>query len=525
MLSPRLPPAGGARRAAQPAPTRKRKMVPRGRLVAVFLVATLATVGPILESSLGDGRGWTIGLLLLLVAPSLARAGGPRFHPLDPETYIPAAYFLTVGYTPILKLLTSYGFHLPSYDAAAMEVSYAGAIGCALACTALSRLPESPNLERVVPVHRPTAMLDRDWAAILVGLFGFALVIGWIASIGVGQFFTMDYASNHLVEDGKGLLTSGWYPVKLVVAYLFLRVASVRKAGLPVPKTLLIAGSFFFATLLLTTIMGRRGPLVWTVLAIGLTLHAYGIQIRRMWLAAGMVCILFYGIAVEGARARQGHGFDAQITSAMSRLETIENPLEIGELRMIHSNLVNIVNERPPIVTYAGESWINAFLILIPRPLWSDRPLSLGQRYAWWKAPDMARHGAGFAMSAAAEGYLNLGLLGAAIQVGVMSGLFFMLPLLMAGARDATPLVRASAATLSAFAYNQFRGELTALLKIAVSLGVGVVGIVLLTSVFKLLRQWLINRQPAPGRPARGQRAAHLGRTPAGSALQASRRP
>ncbi|WP_433929689.1 hypothetical protein AB3662_38480 [Sorangium cellulosum] len=499
--------------------------MPQGRLVAVLLVATLATVGPILESTMGDGRGWTIGLLLLLVAPSLARAGGPRFHPLDPETYVPATYFLTVGYTPILKLLTSYGFHLPSYDAAAMEVGYAGATGCAIVCTALSRLPESPNVERVVPVHRPKAMLDRDWAAILVGLFGLALVIAWIVSIGVGQFFTMDYASNHLVEDGKGLLTSGWYLVKLVVAYLFLRFASVRKAGLAVPKTLLIAGSLFLATLLLTTVMGRRGPLVWTVLAIGLTLHTYGIQIRRLWLAAGMVCVLFYGIAVEGARARQGRGFDAQITSAMSHLETIENPLEIGELRRIHSNLVSIVNERPPIVSYAGESWVNAFLILIPKPLWNERPLSLGQRYVWWQAPTLARQGAGFAMSAAAEGYANLGLLGAAIQVGVMSGLFFMLPLLVAGARDATPLVRASAATLAAFAYNQFRGELTALLKIAVSLGVGVVGIVLLTSVLKHLRQWLIARQPAPTRPARSLPAAHLGRSATGAALQASRRP
>ncbi|WP_437632193.1 O-antigen polysaccharide polymerase Wzy [Sorangium sp. So ce854] len=524
MLSPRRPRAPGAPRAAAMAPTRKRR-TPPGRVVAVLLVAALATVGPILEGVMGDGRGWMIGLLLLVVAPSLARAGGPRFHPLDPETYIPAAYFLSVGYAPILKLLTSYGFHLPSYDVAAMEVGYAGATGCALACTALSRLPESPNVERVIPVHRPKVMLDRDWATILVGLLGLALVVAWIASIGLGKFFTMNYASNHLEEQGKGLLTSGWFLVKLAIAYFFLRFASTRKAGLPVPKALLLTGSFFLATILLTTIMGRRGPLVWTVLAIGLTLHAYGIQIRRLWLAAGMVCVLFYGIAVEGARAVQGRGLDAQIESAMEHLERTENPLEIGELRMIYSNLVSIVNERPPIVTYAGESWINAFLILVPKPLWRERPLGLGERYAQWRAPEQARHGVGFAMSAAAEGYMNLGNLGAAIQVAIMSGLFFMLPLLVAGASDSTILVRACGATLSSFAYNQFRGEFTALLKITVSLGIAMLAVVLLTSVIKQLRLWLVARQPAPGRPARGLRAAHLGRSAAGPALQAPRRP
>ncbi|WP_437305021.1 O-antigen polysaccharide polymerase Wzy [Sorangium sp. So ce388] len=523
MLSPRLPRAGGARRAAEKAPPRTKRLLP-GRLMAVFLVATLASVGPILEGALGDGRGWTIGLLLLLVAPSLARAGGPRFHPLDPETYIPAAYFLSVGYSPILNLLTSYGFHLPSYDAAAMQVGYAGATGCALACTALSRLPESPNTERLVPMLNPKKMLDRDWATILVGLLGVMLIIAWIASIGVGKFFTMSYAANHLEEEGKGLLTSGWFLIKLAISYCFLRFASVRKAGLPVPKALLIAGSCFLATIFLNTIMGRRGPLVWTVLAIGLTLHTYGIQLRRMWLAVGMVCVLFYGIAVEGARAMQGSGFDAQITSAVTHLERTDNPLEIGELKMVHANLVNIVNERPPIVLYAGESWINAFLILIPKPLWSERPLSLGQRYAQWMSPDLARHGGGFAMSAAAEGFMNLGLLGAAIQVAVMCGVFFMLPLLVAGARESTMLVRASCATLSSFAYNQFRGEFTALLKITVSLGIAVLAVVLLTSLIKLLRQSLFALQPVRRAPERGLSAARLSPPAARPLLQAPRR-
>ncbi|WP_437658140.1 hypothetical protein [Sorangium sp. So ce1182] len=523
MLSPRLPRASGAPRAAESAPTRTRRSP--GRLMAVLLVATLAAVGPILEGSMGDGRGLTLGLLLLLAAPSLARAGGPRFHPLDPETYVPATYFLSVGYAPLMNLLTSYGFRLPSRDAAAMEVAYAGAIGCALACTALSRPPESPDTERLVPMLRPKVMLDRDWATILVGLLGVGLIGAWIASIGVGKFFTMSYAANHLEEEGKGLLTSGWFLIKLAIVYCFLRFASVRKAGLPVPKVLLVAGSCFLATILLNTITGRRGPLVWTVLAIGLALHTYGVQLRRVWLAAGMVAVVIYGIAIEGARAVQGSGFDAQVTSALTHLERTENPWEIGELEMVHANLVNIVNERPPIVTYAGESWINAFLILVPKPLWDERPLGLGQRYAVWMAPDIARHGGGFAMSAAAEGFLNLGLLGAGIQVAVMSGLFFMLPLLVAGARDSTMLVRASCATLSSFAYNQFRGEFTAVLKITVSLGFAVLAVVLLTSLIKLLRQSLFALQPAHGGPQRGLHAARLGDPAARPGLQAPRRP
>lgn len=503
MLSLRLPRARGAARAAGRAPAPRTK-TPLGRMTATLLVGTLAALGPILEGALGDGRGWTIGLLILLAAPSLARASGPRFHPLDPETYIPAAYFLSVAYSPILRLLISREFSLSSHETAAMRVAYAGAVGCALACTALSRPQEAPDLQRLVPAHRPKAALDQDWATIVVGMVGLGLVATWIATIGLGRFFSMNYASNHLEADGKGLLTGGWHLIGVAVVYLLLRVVSLRKAGLAVPRVVSLAGFCFFVSFLLNTIMGRRGPLVWTVLSVALAVHAFGIQIRRVWLAVGMVGVLFYGIVVEGARAEQGSGFDAQISSASAYLDRIENPLEIGELQRVYANLVSVVNEQPPIISYPGESWVNAFLILVPKPLWSERPLGLAQRYAMWTAPDLARRGAGFAMGAAAEGYLNFGLAGTAIEIGVFSALFFMVPLLVAGARGSSLLARAAAVNLASFAYNQFRGELTALLKITVSLGIALLAAVVLTSVVAHLRRGLAALGPTGRRS--GQR-------------------
>ncbi|WP_434043188.1 MULTISPECIES: hypothetical protein [Sorangium] len=499
----------GARRAAGAGPARR--SAPLGRLAATILVAAVATIGPILEGTMGDGRGWTIGLLLLLATPSLVRAGGPRFHPLDPETYIPATYFLSVGYSPILRLLSSREFALPSHEALAMQVGYAGAVGCAIACTALSRPREEPDAERLVPSRSPRAMHEQDWATIGVGLLGLGLVVAWIATIGVGRFFTMNYASNHLEEDGKGLLTSGWYLVGIAIVYLVLRVASLRKAGLAMPKGISFAAACFFVSILLNTVMGRRGPLVWTLLSVALALHAYGIKIRRLWMGVGIVGILFYGIAVEGARAKQGSGFEAQISSAAAHLDRVENPLEIGELKRIYANLVIVVNEEPPIITYPGESWVNAFLILVPKPLWSDRPLGLAQRYAQWAAPDFARHGGGFAMGAAAEGYLNVGLAGTAVEIGVFSALFFMLPLLAAGSRDASLLVRAAAANLASFAYNQFRGELAALLKITLSLAIAALAVHLLTSLIQHIRGGLLGRHPMRKKAGPRLRGAGIG--------------
>ncbi|WP_437588141.1 hypothetical protein [Sorangium sp. So ce1000] len=512
MLSLRLPGARGipranrARRTAAAAPTEG-----RARLWATMLVAALATFGPVLEGALGDGLGWTLGLVLLTLAPSLARAGGPRFHPLDPETYVPATYFLSVAYTPILHLLKSSGLHLSSRDDAAMQVAYVGAAGCAIVCTALSRASEAPNLERLVPMRTPKALLNEDWGAMTAGAIGLGLVFAWIASIGLGRFFTLSYAATHLEGYGKGLLISGWYLVQFAGVYFFLRFASLRKARLRVPVVVFAAGVLFLGSFLLYTATGRRGPLIFAVLSVGLGLHTLGVQIRRLWLALGMVGVVFYGIAMDGARFNQGRGLDAQLESAAARLDQTESVLEISELQRVYDNLVNIVNEKPPLVDYPGESWINSVLILVPSVIWRDRPLGLSQRYVMWMDPDFARHGGGFAMSAATEGYLNLGLLGTFIEIAGMSAVFFFLPLRAAAARDTSLLGRATGACVASFAYNQFRGELTALLKITLSLGVAALVAIVTASLVKHLRRKLAAMGTVRHGPERPLRHARLG--------------
>ncbi|WP_437315414.1 O-antigen polysaccharide polymerase Wzy [Sorangium sp. So ce385] len=504
-----LPRTRGARRAVKTAPDQAR--APRVRLWAALLVAALAALGPILEGSLGDGLGWTIGLVILMLVPSLARAGGPRFHPLDPETYVPVTYFLSVAYTPVLRLLMSSTLHLSSRDEAAMEVAYAGAAGCALVCTALSRPPEAPNLERLVPMQKPKAILDQDWGNMVVGVLGLGLVFAWIASIGVRRFFTLSYADTYLEGFGKGILISGWYLIQLAAVYFFLRFASLRKARLRVPTLVSVAGASFLLSFLIYTATGRRGALIFAVASVGLGLHAFGIQIRRLWLAIGVVCAIFYGIAIDGFRFKQGSGLDAQLESAAARLEQTENVLDIVELQRVYDNLASIVNEKPPLVNYPGESWINAVLILVPSPLWQDRPLALSQRYVMWKDPDFARSGGGYAMSAAAEGYLNFGLVGTFIQISMMCGVFFMLPLVVAAARETSLLGRATGACLASFAYNQFRGELTALLKITLTLGIGVLVALVTASFVKHLRRKLAAMGTVRHGPERPLRHARLG--------------
>ncbi|EYF03217.1 Hypothetical protein CAP_5721 [Chondromyces apiculatus DSM 436] len=436
------------------------------RVGAVGLVAGLAVVGPLLESALGGGgRGWVVGMLLMVLAPSLVKAGGARFHPLDPETFVPATYFLSAGYAPTLHLVLSRSFALSAAETSGFQVAYLGAVGCALVCTALSK-------PRAAPEERsPLApeLLPRDWAVIAAGGLGMLLVAVWVAQTGIDRLLSASYVETYQHEQGKGLLTAGWFVVQLAIVHCAARVADIRAAGMKVPWVLYTALAVMVVLFLFNTALGRRGPLLWLIASVALCLHLSRVRVPRWWLAVGVGLIPIYAYAIEGYRSQLGEGAEAQLASVQAGLSRLDNPFVIPELETVFGTLVIMVEQEPPILMYPGESWVNAVLIQVPRPLWEDRPTSLSARYVWWMSPSFAREGGGLAFNMTAEGYLNLGYFGALLQIAVVTAVFFFGPLAAHVGRMRDPLERALAACLGSVAYNQFRGELASLFKVSVA--------------------------------------------------------
>lgn len=473
------------------------------RLAALGLVAGLAVIGPLLESWLGGGgRGYAVGMLLMLVAPSLARAGGPRLHPLDPETFVPAMYFLSAGYAPTLHLLSSRYLALSHAETNGFEVAFVGSVGCALVCTAGSRAPTGAGEGGL-----PARLLPRDWAVIVTGLIGAAMIGVWIAQTGLGRLLASSYAETYQQEEGKGLLVSGWFFIQLALVHGVARVLDFRRAGRRVPRVLLGAMGVMFGAFIFNTLLGRRGPILWVLVAAALCAHVSGYRVRRWWLFAAAAALPIYAYALEGYRTELGSSAEDRLAAAQAGLERIDNPLVVPELENVFATLVVMVEQQPPILHYPGESWVNALLIQIPKPVWRDRPTALSERYVQWAAPSFAREGGGLAFNTTAEGYLNLGVVGAFLQAGFVAGVFFFLPLVLCHARPSGPLARALATSMASFAYNQFRGELASVLKITVAL--------LGASVLVLVASGVIERfierfsESAPG--PRGSRRRAVG--------------
>ncbi|MCC6553618.1 MAG: hypothetical protein IT372_11440, partial [Polyangiaceae bacterium] len=293
------------------------------RLAAIGVVGGLAVAGPLVEGGTGGGRGLAIGFLLMVIAPSLVRAGGVRFHPLDPETFVPLAYFLSAGYSPILHLLLSSDFTLTYAEINAFQVAYLGAVGCALICAGFSKVPhdsrggESTLSERLLP---------RDYAVIATGLAGAGLVGVWIGITGVGRIMTASYVDTYQYEEGKGLLVSGWYFIQLAIVYCAARAADIRLVRKRVPRILYAAMGAMLVVFMMNTLLGRRGPILWVLFGVAICMHLSAVKIRRVWMAVAAGAVVIYAFAIEGYRSELGQGPDASFAAAQANVARIENP-------------------------------------------------------------------------------------------------------------------------------------------------------------------------------------------------------
>jgi hypothetical protein len=446
-------------------------------------VQTIGTVFMIahgVEYFFGAGRGLVLGLILMALLPSALRTGGARFHPLDPETAIPLAYFLSAAYSPTVRLFFAPDFTLHEYEVVPLEVALVGSVGCAIVCTLKSR--PSERIAGAADDISPPQLSFLDGAVIITGLTGAAMVLAHIGHVGVNRLVGMSYGETYIAEDGFGVLTAGWYVIQLAAAYLLSRCLAFGRARARIPRVLLAALALLALSFLWNTILGRRGPLVWLIASLVIVAHTNNVLLRRAWFLVGLVALALYAFAIEGMRANLDKDIESRSASALARLETLNNPAIIPELDAVWANLVVMVREQPALVSYPGESISNALLLQVPKAIWPDRPLGFAQRYVRWADPALARAGGGLAFSATAEGYLNAGSLGAALEVALMTLIAFV-PWADCMRRPRSSMHNALAACLGAYSYFHYRSELGAVVKYLVTLAAAVLLISVLQAV------------------------------------------
>jgi hypothetical protein len=458
-------------------------------------VAIIGALGPVLEDALGDGRGYLVVFVLLTLAPSVLRAGGPRFHPTDPETWVPFAYFLAGGYAPLVHCAENDWQRVLAREAEAIRTAYFGAIACALVCTLFSREASPPKRQDVEPAV--AARTDMDRSALIVAAVAVAMLAGLVLHLGPARLFSMSYVQTYAEERGYGVLVTGWYIAQLCATYLVARVLQIRASRKPIPREMAVAVAALAVLFCGNTLLGRRGPILWLLVSVLLVAHLNRVRLPRIWFGFGAIAIIAYSFLVEGARGRMGEGFDAQLEAALDRVEVVDNPSKIPELENLFDNLVVIVHEKPHLVDYPGESWVSAFFQQVPTVIWSNRPRAMAERYVMWVSPPLARAGGGLAFGAAAEGYVNFGSLGTFLQIGLTTLIFFFGPLAHCLSRARTPLMQALAASLASFAYNQFRGELASVIKVTLSLVAGAATMMMVAEIVRR-RAPVARRLPSP---------------------------
>lgn len=456
------------------------------RDAATLVVLALAALGPVLESVLDHGRGWMAAIVIVTLAPSFLRAGGVRLHPLDPETFVPFAYFLASAYAALIHLADADWSGLDWRETQTLAVAYAGAVGCAVICTAFSRVPapRAPDAPNTTDVK----LTSMDRAVLVLAAIAVVMLVAQFATIGLSNLEQMSYVETYVAERGLGILVGGWLLIQLCVAYLVARAVSIRASSGRVPGLMIVGIVVLTALYAVNTVLGRRGPIIWLAVSTLLTAHISGVRVRRIWLMLAVVGIVVYSFAVEGARTSLGEGLDAEVDAAETRMEHVHNPLAIPELETVFNNAVVVVNDKPPLVDYPGESWVSAFLQQIPVVVWPGRPLAMSERYVMWSDPFLARAGGGLGFNAAAEGYMNLGTFGAFIQVLAMTFGFFFGPISACISRARSPLFAAFACCLTSYAYNQFRAELASMLKVTIIFGAGLVAVTVMTWIAEELR-------------------------------------
>ena len=241
-------------------------------------------------------------------------------------------------------------------------------------------------------------------------VLGTALVGILVGTVGVETLVESEYARVYEATAGLGVLAAGVMLVQTGLVVLYLTTAE-RSRRVPILPWILFS---IFALLMLR--IGRRRVVLETMLALLVAHHFSRRRIRLRTLVIGAALALPLFAAVGLARAYLAEGLGGILTRLVEQfgLDEIVNLMAepVTVLLALTETIYQVPGQEP---FWLGRSFVDAFEILIPLPLHPERPIAPSQWFVNLIDPRIAAAGGGYSYALLAEGYLNFGILGAAV--------------------------------------------------------------------------------------------------------------
>jgi oligosaccharide repeat unit polymerase len=258
----------------------------------------------------------------------------------------------------------------------------------------------------------------REGLAVSWGLLmaGGALLVMLVGRVGLEIFTESDYVRSFEATAGLGVLAGGVMLSQLGLVVLYLTMAERDRRPPVLPLVL------FAVLALLLFRIGLRRIVLETGLALVVVHHFYVRKVRLRALIAGAVAALLVFSVVGLARSYLAEGLAGMTTRVTEEfgvaalIALVAEPITV--LLALTETMYQVPGQEP---FWLGRTFVEAFEILVPRPLYPDRPLAPSQWFVNLVDPVVAAAGGGYAYSLLAEGYLNFGVAGA-VGVSVLQG-------------------------------------------------------------------------------------------------------
>ncbi len=255
-------------------------------------------------------------------------------------------------------------------------------------------------------------------------LFSGAMLYGlYVHSVGISALTNKaDYAEKYLLSTGLGPLSFGLW--MMILGCLWAEASQMPSRH----KLAYRGAALAIGIWSIVFISVRTNAVVLLMGYLHILAGRRGIELRRIRISLVVVLILAY-IGLEGFSLYRGttsRSAGEAIEIIMSRGETtLASVVGGSELSHPFITAVEVAASREP-AELAGRSYLDGFLVLMPRFINPDRPLALSQEfvqtyYAW-----AAARGGGTAFSMLAEAWLNFGPILGAGFVGFAIGLLML---------------------------------------------------------------------------------------------------
>ncbi len=292
-----------------------------------------------------------------------------------------------------------------------------GLLGLAIGVSGARRHRRAAEAPRTIWLLAPSdACVQRvlSYVAVFLAIVSFPFIVSGFDFFQVPSYserameLRLEWRDN--VQSGVLAVVSRDVPTALILAAACLLV--IRSRSLWVRGMCLLLFAAYIAT---NTLAGWRGIVI-SALLMPVVFYHYRVRPLRLWSVA-ILALLGYLITSGLALVRQTS--DArqmmQVMSDEVRTEGMNFAKldSSGEL-MVGGNLMTLIqgiNDGSVELTY-GKSLVTEFATFIPRSLYPDRPLTLGEQFAREFSPTTHDAGGGFGFFCVMEGYWAFGYVG-----------------------------------------------------------------------------------------------------------------